>query len=267
MTDRVEMDAGAVGFYADPMAYDILHGPGTTDEVRGLELVAGRFVTGEAREGWWLEPGCGSARLMRIAAMRGHRVVGFDLSEAMVEYARGRLKSAGVAGRGRVFVGDMESFVGRACPEGSCGFAFCTINSIRHLMSDDALLRHLGEVRRALLPGGVYAVGMSVTAYGMEEPSEDIWTGARGRCRVTQMVQYEPAEPVERVERVFSHLTVERGEREEHFDSAYGLRSYSLSEWREVIGRSGFEIVGVVDEEGEDWEAGETGYRVWVLGR
>jgi hypothetical protein len=57
MADRVELDAGAVGFYADPMAYDILHGPGTTDEVRGLEMVSGRFVTGAAREGWWLEPG------------------------------------------------------------------------------------------------------------------------------------------------------------------------------------------------------------------
>jgi hypothetical protein len=169
-------------------------------------------------------------------------------------------------GWGGCFVSDMGSFVGRSCPEGSCGFAFCTINSIRHLMSDEALLAHLAEVRRALVPGGVYAVGLSVTAYGGEEPSEDTWTGARGKCRVTQVVQYEPATAAERVERVFSHLTVERGEREEHYDSAYGLRSYSLEEWRAVIGRSGFEVLGVVDEEGEDWEAGETGYRVWVLG-
>lgn len=257
------------GFYEDPSIYDILHTPGTAREVDGLERIADRFcrtkggAKGRARN-TWLEPACGTGRYLRVIAGRGKRAVGFDASEAMVAYVRERGARRSTSGI-RVFAAAMESFVGPECRAGSIGFAFNLINSFRHLMTDDAALAHLSEMRRALAVGGVYVVGISVTVYGVEHPSEDVWTARRGRTGVTQIVQYEPGTPGARVEQVLSHLIIERPSGTTHVDSRYELRSYDAEEWHRLIARAGFRVAGIVDELGDDAEPTELGYRLYVL--
>lgn len=268
-------EAGArSGPYDDPWLYDVLHTPGTAREVDGLERIAARFVKRPARGlGVWLEPACGSGRYLRVAAGRGRRVIGFDLSEAMVAYARERARRLGLAGRSRYFVGDMTDFGGEV-EAGSVDFAFNTINTVRHLESDEAALAHLRCVRRALKAGGVYAVGLSLCAYGVEVPSEDVWSGRRGGLGVTQTIQYLPPAARSgarnntggRFERVISHLEVKSGGRVHHVDSAYRLRGYNERQWRELVGRAGLRVVGVVDERGRDLPLSEPGYGVFVLG-
>lgn len=264
MTDKPARDDADIGLYADASVYDILHAPGTASEVAGLEVIAHRFAHAD---GTWLEPACGTARLLRVAAKRGHRVAGFDLSPEMIAYGRKLLYGKVAVERAKLFVAPMQAFVAGNLRPGSVGFAFNTINSIRHLMSDEDLRAHLADVARALSKRGAYAVGLSTTGYGWEFPSEDIWSGARGRVKVTQVVNYEPPSAGERIERVYSHLTVERPRGTEHHDSAYGLRSYSLSEWLDAIAASDLELAGVVDESGEDCDPVECGYRIYVLNR
>lgn len=280
----VPTEAEPTGLYDDPMVYDILHAPGTAGDVDGLERIAGRFGLdrsgsggsgsggsgsgGSGRGGVWLEPACGTARHLRVALARGAEVIGFDNDPAMIAYARRRM---GPPGRWRLSVGDMRDFVrAGVCGAGRVGLAFNLINSIRHLMDDAAMAAHLEQVAEALAPGGVYVVGLSTTMYGMEQPSEDVWTAARGRCRVTQVVQYEPPEGADggdRIERVHSHLMIERPGGTEHVNGRYGLRTWSLGEWMGAIGASGLGLVGVCDESGEDMEPTETGYRLYVLRR
>lgn len=247
------------GLYQDPFIYDVLHAPGTAEGVDGLARIAhcfGGSVRG--RRPVWLEPACGTGRFLRVAARRGVRAVGFDLSETMVAYAKKR-----VGPGGRVFVADMTAFADKV-GRGRVDFAFNPINTIRHLRSDGEMLAHFEQMSLALRPRGVYAVGLSTSAYGLEAPSEDVWEGARGRVRVRQIVQYEPPSRG-RTERVFSHLIVTRGSRVEHHDSAYGLRCYSGEQWRRLIGRSALELLAVVDEWGEPLEPGAFGYAVYVL--
>ncbi|MEM1184722.1 MAG: class I SAM-dependent methyltransferase [Planctomycetota bacterium] len=261
MTDREPQD-GEIGLYADPSVYDILHAPGTAEEVDGLEAIADRFAPGATT---WLEPACGTARLLRVAAKRGRSVVGFDTSPEMTRYASERLEGRVPPSRARFFVGAMERFGKGNVRPGTIGFAFNTINSIRHLMSDVDLHAHFVEMHRSLSARGVYAIGLSTSGYGWEQPSEDTWTGTRGRIRVTQVVNYEPATPPDRVEMVYSHLMAERPRGTEHFDSSYGLRTYSLGQWYDAIGASPFTLGGVVDEWGEDCDPVECGYRIYVL--
>jgi SAM-dependent methyltransferase len=249
------------GLYDDPLAYDVLHGPGTSDEVTGLEAIATRF----ASSGPWLEPACGTGRLLRAAARRGKRVAGFDTNPAMIDFARERLDRLPDARHHRVFVADMESFMGDDVPPGSIGFAFNTINTIRHLMSDGALHAHLSQTARALRPGGAYVVGLSTAAYAWEQPSEDVWEGGRGPLRVMQVVNYDPPTQDERIERVYSHLMLTRPSGVEHVDGAYHLRSYSLEEWTGAIDRSAMTIEAVVDESGVECEPAEGWYRLFVL--
>ena len=262
--------APAIGLYQDPSIYDILHTPGTAAEVDGLERIASLHVHARGKAaGTWLEPACGTARHLRLAAKRGYRSIGFDRDDAMIRYARRRMSAHTDA---RLTVADMTSFIDDgACRPGEVGFAFNLINSIRHLMSDADLLAHLHQVADALARGGIYAVGLSTAAYGYEQPSEDVWTGARGPCRVTQIVQYEPAgspgdhDPADRLERVISHLVIERPRGTEHADSTYELRTYSLSEWHSVIDRSAMTIAAVTDELGDPAPPAEAGYRVYLL--
>lgn len=251
------------GFYADPTVYDILHAPGTADEARGVEVVARRLL-GTDGPFVFLEPACGTARHLRQLARCGHRGVGFDLSGDMIDDARDRAHRAGLRDRLELFVGDMTRFASSV--RARCDVAFNLINTLRHLPDDDAVLAHLSEVRACLKKRGLYVVGISTTVYGVEQPTEDVWPSARGRCRVTQVVNYlPPEEPGSRTETVLSHLHIERPSGDEHRDSVYTLRTYSLEEWRDLIDRSPFEIVDVADDMGAPVTPPRLGYALFTL--
>lgn len=252
-------------FYANPTVYDILHGPGTAADVTALVRIVRRFRPHAARKGSrWLEPACGTGRHLKVLARRAFRAIGFDVEPGMVDFARKSL--AGL--NAEVFTARMEDFArGRKGLRADVGFNL--INTIRHLSSDAAMARHLRAMRTALQPSGVYVVGLSLSAYGLESPSEDVWTGSRGRTKVTQVVQYLPASGKGRGgrdERVISHMIVSSGARTRHVDSAYTLRSYSLEQWRRSVRDSGWTIEGVVDQDGRDIALGPLGYFVFVLG-
>ena len=247
-------------FYDDPSIYDILHTPGTASEVDGLERISLRFAPGRPERHVWLEPACGTARHLRVAAGRGRRVMGFDLSPAMIAYARARLASLGLAGRAELFVADMASF---ETPR-RAHFAFNMINTIRHLPSDRALRDHLAAVGASLVPGGIYAVGLGFTD-PREQPSEDVWEAARGRCRVRQVVQYLPPPSGSRRERVISHLEVVRPGSSRHIDSTYDLRTYTRAQWRRVVAGSPLVEEAVVGEHGRLVES--DGYAIRILRR
>ncbi len=254
----------STGFYDDPTIYDILHAPGTAEEARAVESVA-RESIGHDGPMTFLEPACGTARHLRWLATHGHRGVGFDLSEDMIGDARRRAARAGLTRRLDLFVADMTDFASRI--RRPVHAAFNLINTIRHLPSDRAMLDHFAQVERVLAPGGVYVVGMSTTMYGVEMASEDVWVGARGPCRVTQVVNYLPAESSDRSETVLSHLHIHRPSGDEHRDSVYTLRSYSLDEWTRLVGRSALRIARVTDHDGIDTDPPALGYAMFVLAR
>ena len=257
--------------YADPKAYDILHAPGTHHEVNGLEKTERRFVTGAAKKAApvWLEPACGSGRYLRLAAQRMQRrgrgrVIGYDLSDDMLDYARARAEKAGVGGRSTYLNADMTGSNG-AIGDRSVTFAFNPINSFRHLMSDRDVLAHLEDMARVLKPGGVYALGLGLTCYGLEPPSEDTWEGARGTLHVRQIVNYTPADPKIRKETVYSHLILHTPTQTVHEPDTYHLRSYDRAQWDRLLARSAMTCVGEVDPWGNDEVVTEPGYGVFVL--
>jgi SAM-dependent methyltransferase len=262
-----------IGLYSDPEIYDILHWPGTLAEFRGLERGWRAFARTRTSAAWTvLESACGTGRLLRIGARRGYRVAGFDLSAAMVEYARKsvqreRLKAGRARAADRVVVADMTSFAGEFAGV-RVDAAFCPINTIRHLASDAAMLAHLEQVALVLKRGGVYLVGLTTSMPRMESPSEDVWEGSRGRLKVTQVVSFMPPERG-RSERVHSHLMISGLARgmaaPRHRDSSYTLRTYTLKQWLKLIDASALRLVGVVDAEGKEISAPELGYGVWVL--
>lgn len=258
-------------WYDYPLWYDVLHTPGTAREVDGLEAIEKRFTTPALRRTRrWLEPACGSGRYLRVAAARGVRVVGVDLNQRMIDYARDVFARRKLSGQ--FLCADITDFdLSRAA---RATFAFCLINSIRHLPSDRAVVGHLRCMARALAPGAVYAVGIDTCRYGVDFASEDVWHGARGSLRITQVVQYDPPTRAARRERVITHLAIHQGHadraRTTNLDSAYDLRGYSRRQWTALIARAGWKILARCDPFGDEALIGPSGdpvggYAVWIL--
>jgi SAM-dependent methyltransferase len=269
------MPGAGDGFYDDPVVYEALHASDAPGDVRALRRLARRFgvAKGTASRPLWLEPACGPGRHLRLAARQGIDAIGIDLSSAMIRHARAEWKrddpNRNSDARARFLVADMADLRGRV-RTASVDLAFCLINSIRHLESERAMLTHLHEIRRVLHPRGVYIVGLSVSCYGIESPSEDVWHGrdARTRVRVKQVVLYEPPTRAgDRFERVYSHLVITRqgSAIEEHRDSRYRLFCWNRSQWESVVRRAGLEIVGTFDAEGSPIPPRELGYAMHVL--
>jgi len=234
--------------------------------VDGIQRCAELFV--KSRRGLRvLEPACGSGRYLRVLAGRGVAGLGFDLSGPMIEYARRRAARLGVSGLARYEIGSMTDFLGTVAPARGFTLAINLINSVRHLGSDAAMLEHFAQTARALAPRGVYLVGLSTSAPGLEMPSEDVWAARRGGARVVQTVQYIPPETDgSRTERVVSHVRVETPTGSRDSDAAYTLRTYSHAQWHDLIARSDLRLRAVVNETGDPVDAPECGYALYVLG-
>lgn len=230
------------GLYADPVVYDILYTPGTAAEVDALERIERRFTERPPNpDRLWFEPACGTGRYLRVATRRGRRIAGFDRDVGQLDYARRRLTCP----PGHLFKAEMTDFAAAFAAAGLASddmvFAFNPVNSLRHLTNDDALVRHLRQMTEVAAPGALYIVGLSLVDYDWLFTEEDVWTATRGRCRVTQVVNYlppEPRTPRARRESVISHLTVTRPRGQEHFDDSYDLHCLDQQQWRRVLRRA-----------------------------
>ena len=261
--------------YADPAVYDILYTPGTAAEVDALERIE-RWWARQRRapttpadsetspgrlapDRFWFEPACGTGRYLRVAGRRGRCIGGYDRDEALLTYARRRLRrilaptAPGQRGAPILATADLTDARVPGRDAASVDFAFNPVNTLRLLPDDLAVLAHFRQMARLLKPGGLYVVGLSLTDYDWLQPEEDLWEAQRGRCRVSQLVNYLPPEPGprhSRREQVISHLTVTRPGGSDHFDDTYDLRCYDQRQWQRLLSRSALRRVESFDAQG-----------------
>lgn len=272
MTDAGSNKGGKGGegerasYYADPLVYHVLHVNGTRSEVRIFERIARKHVGGSEGPFAWLEPASGTGRYLHDLALHGHTGVGVDLLEPMNRFAAEEAARLGVADRLRFITAPMEKFT---VAKASFDVALNPINSIRHLMSDDAVLNHLACVKRAMKPGGIYIAGLEVNPTGMAQPSEDVWKGHIRGMRVHQFVSYVPPEGRSRKETAMSHKTVLTGSgkhvQERHIDSVYHLRTYTKPQWEKLLDRAGWRVEGCYGPTGRVKNFEPIGYCLQVL--
>ncbi len=106
-----------------------------------------------------LDLGCGNARHAKPLLEKGHRVVGFDASRAMLAIARHRVP------RGLFAQGDL------------CALPFCdasfpaaiAVASVHHLPSEEERITAMREIARVLRRGG----RAFVTVWALEQPRFD----------------------------------------------------------------------------------------------
>jgi SAM-dependent methyltransferase len=207
--------------YQDPELYDRLHAEGTAEEAR---LLVDLFELHGNGGSSWLEPACGTGRLLSALARKGFTVTGYDSEPNAVGYAKKKLAKYGT--RARVVHGDLKTFVE---PE-SFDAAFCLLGTVRHLMSDSDLLAHLTCVAESLKKGGIYILGLDLADYALAQDDEEVWEGHVVVC-------VAPDRRMRR-ERVINLVTTDEGV----IESSYDLRSYDLAQWRAILAKSPFEV-------------------------
>lgn len=158
--------------YDYPRYYDLVFGSDWKAEFDFLLAVFDTLVCGKVRHVF--EPACGTGRLLFRLAQGGFQVSGLDLNPRAVEFCNKRLVRHGH--KPAAFVGDMSDF---RLPR-PIDAAFNTINSFRHLLSEEAARGHLRSVAAALRKGGVYVLGLHLAPTEGQPLDEERWSARRG---------------------------------------------------------------------------------------
>ena len=170
------MEVIRASLYDYPLYYDLVYGSDWHAELRFLEGCFARFVRGQTKT--LFEPACGTGRLLHRLACHGFKVSGLDLNERAVDFCNARLERLGF--RRTTFVGDMADFALQQPVDA----AFNTINSFRHLPTEEAAQSHLACMAEAVRPGGIYVLGLHLTPTTREGIAEEAWHARRGHLVV-----------------------------------------------------------------------------------
>jgi len=186
------------------------------------------FYVDEARRvspGPVVELGVGTGRIAVPIAVEGIRVIGVDSSAGMLEVARERAESAGVADLVELRLGDL-----RAPPVSErVELVICPFRSYLHLRTDAERLRALLAARDLLVPGG--RLVFDVFAPGADDIAE-----TDGRW-----LEREP-EIFERADWDTERRTLTLSVRGPTGEATLALAWLSADEWRALLERAGFEV-------------------------
>src|SRR5262245_31696155 len=145
---QANMPSQPVDWYDFPHYFDLAFRDETRAEVRFLIAAFQKYCRRPARR--LLEPGCGSGRLITALAARSYEIIGIDQNETALAYLQKRLTRRGLTAT--LLRGAMEIF---RLPQ-KVDAAFCTFNTFRHLLTEEAARSHLQCVADHLREGGIY---------------------------------------------------------------------------------------------------------------
>lgn len=219
-------------WYDTPRNYDLVFDADTPREADFLEAVARHHGPARPRrQRRALEPACGSGRLLVELARRGWSVTGCDLSASMLDFARRRLARAGLSAT--LTEGDMAGLR----PRGRFELAHCLVSTFKYLLTERAAQAHLECVARALVPGGVYVLGLHLTDYTRRSRTRERWVVERAGTRVVCNIQTWPADRRARLEKVRSRLAVSQDGQERRSETVWSFRTYDARQVRRLLRR------------------------------
>ncbi|MEZ6184605.1 MAG: class I SAM-dependent methyltransferase [Planctomycetota bacterium] len=207
--------------------YDVLFGWDPEREVRFLLGASERYGRGRPERSF--EPFCGSGRLLPHVP----GAIGSDLSPAMLEIARTRAP---------VFRADAARL---GLAPGSLDFAYCLIDSFRHLQCEAEGRAHLAAVARALRPGGVYVLGFDVETGRDPDDTWETWSMRRGGIEVAAKLYVSSHGP--EFEAMHVNLEIDDNGRRRELGHVSLLRRWTPSAVEDAVAAAGFELVACFD--------------------
>lgn len=226
--------------YDYPQYYDIVFQAYTRGEADFIEAACRKHCTFDA--GRLLEPGCGTGRLMVELAARGYQVTGFDLSQPALNYLRRRLARRHL--NAETFAAEMSDFrLGQPVDA-----AYCTINTFRHLLTEQAARSHLECIAASLRPGGIYIIGLHLVPLAIDEEHPKRWTGHRAQTRMAVTLRILHTDLRRRIEDLRVSLLVRRGSKNLRLRHEFPLRTYTARQFQRLLGSvPSLELCGIYD--------------------
>jgi SAM-dependent methyltransferase len=209
------------------------------------------FYVAEARKagGPVVELGVGTGRIAVPTAQAGVAVIGVDSSEGMLDVCRKHAEAVGVAELLDLRLGDLR----RPPVTERVHLVTCPFRSLLHLESDEERLRALRAVYGLLLPGGRFV-------FDVFAPSREDVQDTHGRW-----LEREPG-IWERADWDLKRRVLTLSVRGQGGETRMQLAWRSAEEWRHLLERTGFEIVGCYGWfDMRPYERGEDS--VWIASR
>lgn len=229
----------AGSLYDHPAIYDLVFGSDWRAERDFLGDCFTRYATGRVKK--LFEPACGTGRLLYRFARDGYKVSGLDLNAAAIEYCNDRLERHGYPRS--AFVADMTDF---KLPE-PVDAAFNTINSIRHLPSDEHAKKHLRAMAAAVREGGLYVVGLHLIAKNYQGDDEEHWSARRGNLAATSSLKTFGLDKKNRVEQCRMEDNVYSPTSQRRIVEVITFRTYTKLQWERLLAGIGWEIAATHD--------------------
>ena len=174
-----------------------------------------------------VELGVGTGRIAVPTAAAGIRVIGVDSSPGMLEVCREQAELAGVADLLDLRLGELE-----APPvDERVRLVTCPFRSFLHLLDDDARLRALRAARELLVPGGRFV-------FDVFAPSAEDIADTHSRWLEREPGIWEKAEWDSRARTLTLSVRGESGE------TSFVLAWLSKDEWRALLERAGYQVIG-----------------------
>jgi SAM-dependent methyltransferase len=214
-------------WYDYPRFYDIAFRSETRREADFIEAACRKYSPFPARR--LLEPACGGGRLVVEMAARGYQVTAFDCNRISLDYLRRRLTRRGL--RARVFEDDMADF-GLPKPVDA---AFCTVNTFRHLLTEESARRHLECVSQSLRPGGIYVLSLHLLPPDASEEDSERWTERQGQTQVTVTLRVLSTNRRRRIELLRMNLLARTGAKEFRVRDEFCFRLYTAAQFRRLL--------------------------------
>ncbi|PYJ19291.1 MAG: class I SAM-dependent methyltransferase [Verrucomicrobia bacterium] len=235
-------------WYDHPEYYDIAFQAYTEREADFIEAACRKYCPFNARR--LLEPACGTGRLVTALAARGYEVTGFDLSQPALSYLRRQIT------RRRLNVTTFEAEMSYFHLRRRVDAAYCTINTFRHLLTEETARSHLNCVAETLRPGGIYILGLHLLPIDIYQGDTERWThDLRRRLEIFRVC-----------------LLVRRGSKELRLAHEFRYRTYTASQFQRLLASvRSLEIRGVYDfrhdVERPFMSKNEVAYALFVLRR
>jgi SAM-dependent methyltransferase len=213
--------------YDYPQYYDILFAADWKAEFRFLRACFQKHA--RRRVARLFEPACGTGRLLVKFAQVGYQVGGNDLNPRAVAYCNARFRRRRLPEP--ACQGDMADF--RLTRKVDA--AFNTINSFRHLGSENAAAAHLRCMAAAVAKGGIYALGFHLTPAGPRSCDEESWSARRGSVEVQSRMWTVDLDRRRREEWVRMVLDVRTPSQRLRLEDAFPFRTYTADQFRRLL--------------------------------
>lgn len=241
MSETFSLPVTRGNLYDYPEYYDLIFGNDWRAEFHFLKACFAKYAERPVQR--LFEPACGTGRLLFRFAKAGYEVRGLDLNERAVEYCNERL-ARGACQPEAAWVGDMTDF--RLRPRADA--AFNTINSFRHLATEQLAAAHLACMAEALQPGGLYLLGLHLTPTVGPAMDEESWSARRGHLQVNSRLWTKKADRRTRRETLGMTFDVYTPTRQFRLEDEVTFRMYTADQMAALLAAERqFEIVATHD--------------------